>query len=125
MAVSTAFHAPTGSSATDGIAGASMSHVPNKKEGTHSTRWPTTSRAIQPSHGAGLSQASSGTWTTRSVNCPAIFLYRSAISLMGLLTMAQRRTHRRRQEVGPASEKFLRLKRAERAERDSCGTSHG
>ena len=42
-----------------------------KKPGIHSTKWRTTSRAAQPSHGAGLSQAASGIDCTRCVNCPA------------------------------------------------------
>jgi hypothetical protein len=75
-------HAPTGSSSAGGIGGASMSHVSKKNAGSQPTRWPTTSRATHPSHGAGLSQASSGTACTRWVNAPATFRYRSEISLI-------------------------------------------
>jgi hypothetical protein len=70
--VSTAAQAATGSSATVGPAGSVMPHLSKKNSGSHSTRWPTTSRATQPCGGAGFSHACAGTSTTRWVNCAAM-----------------------------------------------------
>ena len=63
--------APAGSSSTDGPAGRVGPPAASKNAGTHSTRWRTTSRATQPSHGAGRSHAPSGTSSARAVNRPA------------------------------------------------------
>jgi hypothetical protein len=63
-------HAPTGSSSTAGPAGSWGPPADTKNAGTHSTMWRTTSRATQPSHGAGFSHAPSGTSRARSVKRP-------------------------------------------------------
>ena len=53
-----ACQAPTGSSATDGPAGSWMPEPLARNPGNHSTRWPTTSRAVQPATGDGASHPS-------------------------------------------------------------------
>jgi hypothetical protein len=68
-----AVHAPSGSVSTDGPAGSAMPAWEAKNPGTQSTRCRTTSRATQPSHGAGLSHAPSGTCATRAVNADDTF----------------------------------------------------
>ena len=50
-----------------------------KNPGTQVTRWSTTSRAVHPSHGAGLSHAAGGTSLARSVKRPATRRKRSAV----------------------------------------------
>jgi hypothetical protein len=64
-------HAATGSSSTEGAAGNATPWAP-KNPGIHSVRWRTTSRAVHPSQGDGLSQAPAGTPRTRSVNWPVM-----------------------------------------------------
>src|SRR4051812_27023271 len=83
MALFVVSHAPTGSSSTEGRSGHDTRAPFCRKGGTHSTRWRTTSRATQPSPGAGLSHAPAGTARTVLVNPPATFWYRAPISLIG------------------------------------------
>src|SRR4051794_4951353 len=66
-----------------------MPNVPrrNPGPGIHSTRCRTTSRATQPSHGAGCSHASAGTASTRAVKPAATFLKRVAISLIAAVCL--------------------------------------
>ena len=81
-----------------------MPHWPKKKAGSHSTRWRTTSRATQPSHGDGFSQAPGGTASTRSVNWPATRWYRSEISLIAVVPLV-----RRPQPLGPSPDTTVAL----------------
>src|SRR6476619_2887023 len=74
-------HAPTGSSSTAGPAGMRALEADARKPGIHSTAWRITSRATQPSHGAGLSHASTGTASATLVIPPATFRKRSEISV--------------------------------------------
>src|SRR5262245_4066819 len=64
--------AATGSSSTGGPFASCTPAPDSRNAGNHSTRCRTTSRAAQPSTGAGRSQASAGTPRTRSVKPPAI-----------------------------------------------------
>src|SRR5262249_6713208 len=71
-----ASQAPTGSSSTDGPLGSRMPAPADRKPGSHSVRWRTTSRAAQPATGDGASQALVP--LTRSVNSRARWRCRSA-----------------------------------------------
>src|SRR5829696_8518448 len=71
-----ASQAPAGSSSTLGPGGSLMPAPAARKLGNHSTRWRTTSRAVQPLTGAGASQSVAP--RTRSLNVPAIWRCRCA-----------------------------------------------
>jgi hypothetical protein len=64
--------APAGSSSTDGPAGSVIPVAPWRNAGNQSTRWRTTSRATQPSGGAGFSHAPGAVFSMVAVNAPAI-----------------------------------------------------
>ena len=83
-------HAPTGSSSTDGPVGNRISTAPSRNAGSHSTRWRTTSRATQPSTGAGRSHDSGAVPSTVVVNAAATRRCSSA----GPLIRAPRRVRR-------------------------------
>src|SRR3954453_21387873 len=75
-------HEPTGSSSGEGPVGSVGPPAGGRNDGIPSTMWRTTSRATQPSHGAGLSHASGVTSRARAVNRSAMRRYRSDASLM-------------------------------------------
>src|SRR5919112_2380180 len=75
--------AATGSSSTDGPGGSRTSLPEARKAGNHSTRWRTTSRAVQPATGAGAVQ--SRVPRTRSEKTPAYRRCRSAAGSDGAI----------------------------------------